>query len=51
MFMFKARKIKEIRIFDPDLIKSCENALRKSSSDLDFERLIKMNLKNVEMFQ
>ena len=49
MFIFKARKIlSEIRIFAPDLIKHCENALNKSTTDLDFQRINKNEFKKCQ---
>ena len=49
MFIFKARKIlSEIRIFAPDLIEHCENALNKSTTDLDFQRINKNEFKKCQ---
>ena len=42
MFMFKAKEIiKEIENFHPEISFSCKEALIKSVSDLDFQRLDK----------
>ena len=42
MFMFKAKEIiKEVKIFSPEILKSCKNAISKSKFDLVFQRLDK----------
>ncbi len=49
MFVFKANSIlNEVKGFSPDLIKNCEQCLKKSKRDLDFLRLEKNSFLNCE---
>ena len=49
MFVFKAKSIlNEIKSFAPDLLKNCEQCLKKSKMDLDFLRLEKNTFLNCD---
>ena len=49
MFVFKAKAIlNEIKSFAPDLLKNCEQCLKKSKMDLDFLRLEKNTFLNCD---
>ena len=49
IFMFKSKEIiKEINQFSPNILNSCEEAIKKSIFDLDFQRLDKDSFKNCE---
>ena len=49
MFVFKANSIlNEVKSFSPDLIKNCEQCLKKSKMDLDFLRLEKNTFLNCD---
>ena len=44
MFMFKAKKIlDEFKNFAPDILNSCKKSIQNSTSDLDFQRLNKID--------
>ena len=49
MFVFKANSIiNEVKSFSPDLLKNCEQCLKKSKMDLDFLRLEKKSFLNCD---
>ncbi len=49
MFVFKANSIlNEVKSFSPDLLKNCEQCLKKSKRDLDFLRLEKNTFLNCD---
>ena len=49
IFVFKATSIlNEIKSFSPEILKNCEQCLRKSKKDLDFLRLEKESFHNCE---
>ena len=50
--MFKAKTLlDEIKNTHLKILESCKNSLNKSKFDLDFQRLNKILLKNVQIFQ
>lgn len=40
MFMFRAsRYLEELELYQPEMLKACQNAFSRMTSDLDFQRL------------